>query len=112
MEFKLSESYVINSQDYEQEGLRIAVLAQSGHGKSYLAAKIVEDALTQNFQVLVVEPIAEWHSLKAKFNSIAVIGGEFQDLPLVDPRTSHPTLLESPFYIMYPCLVCKQVYVF
>ena len=82
MEFKLSESYVIDSQDYEQEGLRIAVLAQSGHGKSYLAAKIVEDALTQNFQVLVVEPIAEWHSLKAKFNSIAVIGGEFQDLPL------------------------------
>ena|GEM_PF-1083085 len=82
MRFRLSENYFIDSQDYEQEGLRIAVLAQSGHGKSYLAAKIVEGALTQNFQVLVVEPIAEWHSLKAKFNSVAVVGGEFQDLPL------------------------------
>ena len=82
LKLRLSKDYVINLGNYEREGLRLAVLAQSGHGKSWAAACLVEDALEQGCQVFIVEPIAEWHTLKAKFPNVAVVGGEFQDLPL------------------------------
>ena len=42
----------------------------------------MEDALSQGCLVFIVEPVSEWHTLKAKFSSLVVVGGEFQDLPL------------------------------
>jgi hypothetical protein len=54
----------------------------SGHGKSNAAADLVEDVLEQHGQVIIIEPIPEWHTLKARFNTVVVIGGPYQDLPL------------------------------
>lgn len=82
MKLRLSEDYVIDTDDYRREGLRIAVLAMSGHGKSNVAADIVEDVLDQKGQAIILEPITEWHTLKARYNNVVTVGGEFQDLPL------------------------------
>ena len=82
MKLRLSEDYVIDTEDYRREGLRIAILAMSGHGKSNAAADIVEDVLDQKGQAIVLEPITEWHTLKARYNNVVAVGGEFQDLPL------------------------------
>lgn len=82
MKLRLSEDYVIDTDDYRKEGLRIAVLAMSGHGKSNATADIVEDVLDQKGQAIVLEPITEWHTLKARYNNVVTVGGEFQDLPL------------------------------
>ena len=82
MRLRLSEDYVIDTDDYRREGLRIAILAMSGHGKSNVAADVVEDVLDQKGQAIVLEPITEWHTLKARYNNVVTVGGEFQDLPL------------------------------
>jgi hypothetical protein len=82
MKLRLSEDYVIDTDDYRREGLRIAILAMSGHGKSNVAADVVEDVLDQKGQAIVLEPITEWHTLKARYNNVVAVGGEFQDLPL------------------------------
>src|SRR3990170_2201220 len=82
MKLRLSEDYVIDTDDYQREGLRIAILAMSGHGKSNAAADVVEDVLDQKGQAIVLEPITEWHTLKARYNNVVAVGGEFQDLPL------------------------------
>jgi len=82
MKLRLSEDYVIDTDDYRKEGLRIAILAMSGHGKSNVAADVVEDVLDQKGQAIILEPITEWHTLKARYNNVVTVGGEFQDLPL------------------------------
>jgi len=82
MKLRLSENYVIDTDDYRKEGLRIGVLAASGAGKSNAAADIVEDVLDQKGQTIIIEPISEWHTLKAHYNNVVTVGGEFQDLPL------------------------------
>jgi len=82
MKLRLSEDYVIDTDDYRKEGLRIAILAMSGHGKSNAAADVVEDVLDQKGQAIILEPITEWHTLKARYNNVVTVGGEFQDLPL------------------------------
>jgi hypothetical protein len=35
MKLRLSEDYVIDADDYHREGLRIAILAVSGHDEKY-----------------------------------------------------------------------------
>jgi len=82
MRLRLSEDYVIDTDDYRREGLRIAILAMSGHGKSNVAADVVEDVLDQKGQAIILEPITEWHTLKARYNNVVTVGGEFRDLPL------------------------------
>jgi len=82
MKLSLSEDYLIDTDDYRKEGLRIAILAMSGHGKSNAAADVVEDVLDQKGQAIILEPITEWHTLKARYNNVVTVGGEFQDLPL------------------------------
>lgn len=66
----------------EVEGYRFAVFARSGHGKSYLARWIVEKLLDKNWQVLVIEPVAEWETLREVYE-VLVFGGEAGDLPAV-----------------------------
>jgi hypothetical protein len=82
MKLWLSPDFAIDTDDYTKEGLRISILAMSGHGKSNAAADLVENVLDNHAQVIIIEPIPEWHTLKAKYNNIVVIGGPYQDLPL------------------------------
>ena len=88
MKLRLSSDFAVDTDDYKREGLRFSILAMSGHGKSNAAADLVEDVLEQHGQVIIIEPIPEWHTLKAKFNRVVVIGGPYQDLPL-EPAFAH-----------------------
>jgi hypothetical protein len=82
LKLRLSSDFAIDTDEYKREGLRFSILAMSGHGKSNAAADLVEDVLEQHGQVIIIEPIPEWHTLKARFNTVVVIGGPYQDLPL------------------------------
>jgi hypothetical protein len=54
MKLRLSGDYVIDTDNYRGEGLRIAILALSGHGKSNAAANVIEDVLDRNWGSLPV----------------------------------------------------------
>ena len=82
MKLRLSSDFTVDTDEYKREGLRFSILAMSGHGKSNAAADLVEDVLEQHGQVIIIEPIPEWHTLKVRFNTVVVIGGPYQDLPL------------------------------
>lgn len=88
MKLRLSSDFAIDTDDYKREGLRISILAMSGHGKSNAAADVVEDVLDNGAQVIIIEPIPEWHTLKARYNNVVVVGGPYQDLPL-EPAFAH-----------------------
>jgi hypothetical protein len=88
LKLRLSSDFAIDTDDYKREGLRISILAMSGHGKSNAAADIVEDVLDNGAQVIIIEPIPEWHTLKARYNNVVVVGGPYQDLPL-EPAFAH-----------------------
>jgi len=88
VKLRLSSDFAIDTDDYVKEGLRIGILAMSGHGKSNAAADVVEDVLDNGAQVIIIEPIPEWHTLKARYNNVVVIGGPYQDLPL-EPGFAH-----------------------
>jgi hypothetical protein len=47
MKLRLSGDHVIDTDDYRREGLRVAILAMSGHGKSNVATDVVENVLDQ-----------------------------------------------------------------
>jgi len=82
VKLRLSSDFAVDTDAYKREGLRFSILAMSGHGKSNAAADIVEDVLVNHAQVIIIEPIPEWHTLKARYNNVVVIGGPYQDLPL------------------------------
>lgn len=88
MKLRFSRDFAIDTDDYSKEGLRIGILAMSGHGKSNAAADVVEDVLDNGAQIIIVEPIPEWHTLKARYNNVVVIGGPYQDVPL-EPSFAH-----------------------
>ena len=94
MKLRLSSDFAVDTDDYKREGLRISILAMSGHGKSNAAADLVEDVLDNHAQVIIIEPIPEWHTLKAKYNNVVVIGGPYQDLPL-EPGFAHEYVLAA-----------------
>jgi hypothetical protein len=88
LKLRLSPDFSVDTDEYKREGLRFSILAMSGHGKSNAAADIVEDVLEQHGQVIIIEPIPEWHTLKARYNNVVVVGGPYQDLPL-EPAFAH-----------------------
>jgi hypothetical protein len=61
LKLRLSSDFAVDTDDYKREGLRFSILAMSGHGKSNAAADLVEDVLEQHGQVIILEPIPEWH---------------------------------------------------
>jgi uncharacterized protein len=69
---------------------KLAVLAQSGAGKSYLAMRLAELMLSAGAQVVALDPVGPWWGLRATADGepsglpIVVFGGEHGDLPL-DP---------------------------
>jgi hypothetical protein len=69
---------------------KLAILAQSGAGKSYLAMRLAELMLRAGAQVVALDPVGTWWGLRAGADGspsglpIVVFGGEHGDLPL-DP---------------------------
>jgi DNA helicase HerA-like ATPase len=55
--FRLAENPALDYSDFRDEGLRVAIFARSGGGKSNLAALFAEQALEQGLQTLVIEPL-------------------------------------------------------
>jgi DNA helicase HerA-like ATPase len=55
--FRLAENLALDYSDFREEGLRVAIFARSGGGKSNLAALFAEQALEQGLQTLVIEPL-------------------------------------------------------
>ena len=84
MKFRIAEGLEIDYEDYKDEGLRIAILARSGGGKSNLSALFAESALDQGMQVCVIEPIEEWWTLRSLYDSVVWVGDpeDGADLPL------------------------------
>ena len=78
----LSEDLDLRYEDFKDEGLRVGILARSGAGKSNLAALFAESALDDGWQVVIIAPISEWHTLKAVYPQVVVCGGEYADLPM------------------------------
>jgi DNA helicase HerA-like ATPase len=60
IKFRLAENLVLYYSDFRDEGLRVAIFARSGGGKSNLAALFAEQALEQGLQTLVIEPLREY----------------------------------------------------
>ena len=80
---RVSNSLVVDTKELGPEGLRVAILARSGAGKSNLAALFCEQAIEQGWQVVILEPISEWHTLKAKYHNVICVGGPYADIPLL-----------------------------
>jgi len=68
---------------------KLAVIAESGAGKTYTAGVIAEGILTLGAQVIVCDPVGVWRGLKSSADgkspgfAILILGGDHQDLPLL-----------------------------
>jgi len=84
VKFQFGELVVDSEKEtWRSEGIRIGFYSAPGTRKSYtVAACIVEPFLTEGGTVVIFEPRSEWHTLKQRFESIVVVGGPFQDVPL------------------------------
>lgn len=83
MKFKISEELEIDTEDVrvKNQGLRIAVIGESGSGKSWAISVIAEQAIRQGLQVIFVDPHGEYWTFAEKFD-VVIIGGEKGDLIL------------------------------
>ena len=81
IKFRLADNLALDYSDFRDEGLRVAVFARSGGGKSNLAALFAEQALEQGLQMLIIEPLREYNTLKKLYDVVWVAKG--RDLPLV-----------------------------
>lgn len=72
MKLKLSSNFIIDSeqQPWDVEGLRISLFGGPGSGKSWTAALLAEQWLSQVGTVVIFEPRSEYHTLKEKFERI------------------------------------------
>jgi DNA helicase HerA-like ATPase len=82
LKFRVAENFEIDYSDYASEGIRVAILARSGGGKSNLAALLAEAILDSGYQLCVIEPIEEWYTLRSTYNNVVWVGEE-GDIPLV-----------------------------
>jgi ABC-type dipeptide/oligopeptide/nickel transport system ATPase component len=84
--FTLSDNLVIDASDdrVQKQGLRIAVIGESGSGKSYMMALIAEQAIKQDIQVMIIDVHGEYWTFAEKFPNVIVVGGENADLPLIE----------------------------
>jgi len=85
MKFRFSSDLEINTDEkpWNTEGLRICLFGGAGSGKSWTAALLAEQFLSQGGTVVIFEPRAEYHTLKEKFD-VVVVGGPFaKDLDFI-----------------------------
>ena len=85
MKFQLSSSIVLDTDDVrvKNQGLRIAVIGESGSGKSWTIAVLAEQAIQQGLQVVFIDPHGEYWTFAEKFD-VAIVGGEKGDLMLAE----------------------------
>jgi len=85
MKFQLSSSTVLDTDDVRvrNQGLRIAVIGESGSGKSWTIAVVAEQAIQQGLQVVFIDPHGEYWTFAEKFD-VTIIGGEKGDLMLAE----------------------------
>jgi hypothetical protein len=83
MKFKIAEELEIDTEDVrvKNQGLRIAIIGESGSGKSWAISIIAEQAIQQGLQVIFVDPHGEYWTFAEKFD-VVIIGGEKGDLVL------------------------------
>lgn len=77
MIIQLSKKIRIDTDDerIKKKGFRVAIIGESGSGKSYAIAKILESALDQNAQICVIDIHGEYHTLQEIYpNQIIVCG--------------------------------------
>jgi len=84
MRFRVSDNLVIDTDRdvVRRQGLRIAIIGESGSGKSWLMAVIAEQAIQQGLQVVVYDVHGEYWTFAEIFENFLVIGGDNADLPL------------------------------
>lgn len=85
MKFQLSSCIVLDTDDVrvKNQGLRIAVIGESGSGKSWTIAVLAEQAIQQGLQVVFIDPHGEYWTFAEKFD-VAIVGGEKGDLMLAE----------------------------
>jgi adenylate kinase family enzyme len=81
MLFKIADNLTVDYDSFKEEGMRVAILARSGGGKSNLAALFAESWLDSGLQLCVLEPFEEWYTLRAISDSVVWVG-EGGDIPL------------------------------
>lgn len=99
LKFRIADDLTISWRDYEVEGLRVAILARSGGGKSNLSALFAEAALESKLMpVCVIEPVEEWWTLRNRYDSVVWAGGleDGADLPIYpDAPGTYTEILEK-----------------
>ena len=105
MEFKLCDELVISDQDprLRTRGLRMIFIAESGAGKSYAIAKICEQALDQELQVVIFDPHGEYWTLGEVWpEKILIIGGDQGDIPLsAKASKAYSKLFEQGYSLIF-----------
>lgn len=95
MELRVSDDLAIDTDRFKDEGIRMAILARSGGGKSNLTALLLEQLISHGIQVCIIEPIKEYYTLKTMFNNIVWISDE-GDIPIYGEAYSiYSKLLED-----------------
>ncbi len=86
MKFKLANGFIIDTKDerVKKQGLRVAIIGESGSGKSWTMAVLAEEAKKQGVQVVFIDPHGEYYTFARVFEDVVVVGGENADLPLVE----------------------------
>ena len=100
MRFRIADNLVIDSDRdvVRRQGLRIAVIGESGSGKSWLMAVIAEQAIQQGLQVVFFDVHGEYITFAEVFENVLVIGGDGSDLPLsVDAIEAYRKAYEKGF---------------
>lgn len=84
MKFVLAPDLVIDTEDdrVQKEGLRVAVIAGSGGGKSNLLALFAEQGKKQGLQLVIFDTHGEYWTFSEAFEDVLIIGGDNADLPL------------------------------
>jgi len=77
MIIQLSKKIRIDTDDetIKKKGVRVAIIGESGSGKSYAIAKILENALDQNAQICVIDIHGEYHTLQEIYPNQTVVCG-------------------------------------
>ena|GEM_PF-2339254 len=84
MKFRISDNLCIDTEAevVRKQGLRIAIIGESGSGKSWTMAVFGEQAIQQGLQVVFFDVHGEYWSFREIFENVLVVGGENADLPL------------------------------
>ncbi len=76
-ELTTGKRFVVNRDAYKSQGERIAVLASSGMGKSYVGGVMMEGWLDMETPLIIIDPEGEAHTLAEKY-PVVIFGGEHQ----------------------------------